>query len=96
MAVTKRDGSKYWYIQFQYNGKTYIKSSKSTDKNLAERLEASWRNQLIEQQQLGIKSPIEVAKAFQMFANAKQTLKSNKYITLACKRVTAFLNRPGN
>jgi len=30
MAVTKRDGSKYWYIQFQYNGKTYIKSSKST------------------------------------------------------------------
>ena len=57
MAVTKRDGSKYWYIQFQYNGKTYIKSSKSTDKNLAERLEASWRNQLIEQQQLGIKSP---------------------------------------
>ena len=90
MAVTKRDGSKYWYIQFQYNGKTYIKSSKSTDKNLAERLEASWRNQLIEQQQLGIKSPIEVAKAFQMFANAKQTLKSNKYITLACKRVTAY------
>lgn len=32
MAIAKRDGSKYWYIQFQYNGKTYIKSSKTSDK----------------------------------------------------------------
>ena len=43
MAVSKRNGSKYFYIQFQYNGKTYIKSSKTPDKQLALNLEAQWR-----------------------------------------------------
>ncbi len=48
MAIVKREGSKYLYIQFQYGGKMYIKSSKTTDKELAERLESNWRKQLIE------------------------------------------------
>jgi hypothetical protein len=43
MSVSKRNGSKYFYIQFQYNGKTYIKSSKTPDKQLALNLEAQWR-----------------------------------------------------
>lgn len=90
MAIAKRDGSKYWYIQFQYNGKTYIKSSKTSDKLLAEQLESNWRKQLIEQQQLGFKSQLETAKAFQMFANSKKQLTSNKYITLACNRAAEF------
>jgi hypothetical protein len=59
MAVSKRNGSKYFYIQFQYNGRTYIKSSKTPDKQLALNLDAQWRKQLIEQNQLGLKSPIE-------------------------------------
>jgi len=64
MSVSKRNGSKYWYIQFQYNGRTYIKSSKTPDKQLALNLEAQWRKQLIEQNQLGLKSPIEITKGF--------------------------------
>lgn len=36
MSVLKRGNSPYWYIQFQFNGKTYIKSSKTTDKRVAE------------------------------------------------------------
>ena len=90
MAIAKRDGSKYWYIQFQYNGKTYIKSSKTSDKLLAEQLESNWRKQLIEQHQLGFKAQLETAKAFQMFANSKKQLTSNKYITLACNRAAEF------
>ena len=43
MSVSKRNGSKYFYIQFQYNGKTYIKSSKTPEKQLALNLEAQWR-----------------------------------------------------
>ena len=43
MSVSKRNGSKYFYIQFQYNGRTYIKSSKTPDKQLALNLEAQWR-----------------------------------------------------
>ena len=90
MAITKRDGSKYWYIQFQFNGRTYIKSSKTTDKALASQLEASWRRQLIEQHQLGIKPPLEIPMAFQLFADSKSDLISFNYLKRWCQRVVQF------
>ena len=90
MAITKRDGSKYWYIQFQFNGRTYIKSSKTTDKALASQLEASWRRQLIEQHQLGIKPPLEIPTAFQLFADSKSDLISFNYLKRWCQRVVQF------
>ena len=78
MAVTKREGSKYYYIQFQYDGRTYIKSSKTTDKLLAQKLESQWRMQLIEHHQLGIKAPLEIPKAFQLYSNSKTDIGSHK------------------
>jgi integrase len=85
MAVTKRDGSKFWYIQFQFNGKTFIKSSKTTDKQLAHDLESQWRMQLIKQHQLGTKAPIDIPKAFQIFTNSKKDIKTHprlvRYLT---------------
>ncbi len=90
MAVTRREGSKYWYIQFQYNGRTYIKSSKTTNKQLAESIEAKWRTQLIEQHQLGIRSSIEIPKAFQMFSMSKTHIASHKYTDRWCCRAVEF------
>jgi len=78
MAVTKREGSKYYYIQFQYDGRIYIKSSKTTDKLLAQKLESQWRMQLIEHHQLGIKAPLEIPKAFQLYSNSKTDIGSHK------------------
>ena len=92
MAIAKRDGSRYWYIQFQYNGKTYIKSSKTPDKLLAEQLESTWRKQLIEQDQMGMKAPIEIKKAFQMFAQSKVDIVSHKYTARWCTRTAEFLS----
>ena len=43
MGIVKRGNSKYWYIQFQLNGKTYIKSTKTTDRRIAEMMESDWR-----------------------------------------------------
>ncbi len=43
MSITKRDHSKHWYIQFQFRGKTYIRSSKTTDKRVAEQMERALR-----------------------------------------------------
>jgi len=90
MAITKRDGSKYWYIQFQFNGRTYIKSSKTTDKALAEQLEASWRKQLIEQHQLGVKPPLEIPMAFQLYADSKSDLVSFNPLKRSCQRLVKF------
>ena len=84
MAVTKRDGSKFWYIQFQFNGKTFIKSSKTTDKQLAHDLESQWRMQLIKQHQLGTKAPIDIPKAFQIFTNSKKDIKTHPRLVSYC------------
>lgn len=92
MALTKREGSKFWYIQFQYNGRTFIKSSKTTDKRVADGIEARWRTELIEQSQLGIKSPIEVDKAFQLYAKSKSDIVSHKYTQRWCRKIVAFFS----
>ncbi|OQW86133.1 MAG: hypothetical protein BWK72_18845 [Rhodoferax ferrireducens] len=86
MAVNKRTGSPYWYIQFQYNGQNYIKSSKTTDKKLAVKQEVQWRSQLIEQQQLGYKQALSIKEAFQLYANSKSELISYRNINLWCQR----------
>ncbi len=90
MAISKRANSPYWYIQFQFNGKSYIKSSRSTDKAHAENMEAQWRNQLLQQQQFGAREPISIQKAFQLYATSKNELASHKALTRWCNRATKF------
>lgn len=72
MSILKRGNSKNWYIQFQLNGKTYIRSSRTTDKKVAEQLERDWRRQLHAQQFLGSKEPIVVRDALDQFCESKK------------------------
>ena len=51
MSVYKR--GKYWVVQFNYNKKTYTRSSKSTCKRDALELERHMRQQLVDTQVLG-------------------------------------------
>lgn len=60
MTVLKRAGSKNWYVQFQQDGKTFVRSTKTTDKKLAQQLEAKWRNDLVRSEYLGIKPAIKL------------------------------------
>ena len=77
MSVSKRDNSKCWYVQFQFEGRTYIKSSRSTDRKLAEAMEVEWRKQLIQQQIFGTKDRISLADALQMYCESKRELVSH-------------------
>lgn len=78
VGVMKRGNSKCWYIQFQFDGRTYIKSSRTTDRKLAEVMEADWRKQLMQQQVLGTKDRISLTEAFGMFCDSKQELASHQ------------------
>ena len=44
MSIFKRGGAEKYYIQFNYNGNTYCRSSKTTNKRTAERMEREWKN----------------------------------------------------
>ena len=72
MSVLKRGNSKYWYIQFQFLGKTYIKSSKTTDKRIAERVEREWKVKIHSQQFLGEKESIKFSDLLEQFIETKE------------------------
>ncbi len=72
MTVLLRGNSKYWYIQFQLNGKTYIRSSRTTNKKAAEQMETDWRSKLHAQQFLGQKERISIRSALDQFCDSKR------------------------
>jgi integrase len=74
MSIIKRGASKNWYIQFQLNSQTYIKSSKTTDKRVAEMMEANWRKQLIQQQVIGTRERVLLADILDRFVTSKREL----------------------
>jgi len=71
MTVGRRQGSPYWYIQFQLHGHTYIRSSRTIDKKLAERMETDWRAKLHAQQFMGRKDRITLRDALEAFIATK-------------------------
>jgi hypothetical protein len=61
MSVFKR--GKVWVVQFNYNNKTYTKSSRSTGKHDAQELERQMRQQLVETKVLGHRAHIRLYEA---------------------------------
>jgi len=72
MGVIKRGDSKNWYIQFQFKGNTYIKSSKTTDKRVAERMEREWKVKIHSHQLLGEKEFIRFTECMKLFIQSKE------------------------
>ncbi len=76
MTVLKRNNSKYWYIQFQIDSKTFVRSSKSTDKRIAEALEAKWKSEIIRSEYLGNKERILLENCLRNCLESKRNLAS--------------------
>jgi len=55
MGLVRRGNSRFWYVQFQLNGVTFVRSTKTPDRKVAERLEAEWRAQAHLRQVLGVR-----------------------------------------
>jgi integrase len=72
MSIVKRGNSKNWYIHFQFNRQTYIRSSRTTNKKIAEQMEIEWKAKLHSQQYQGRKQRITLADAFEQYKLSKQ------------------------
>lgn len=90
MGVIRRGNSKYWYIQFQHKGRTYVRSSKTFDKRVAEMIEREWRLRLTTQQALGRKEPIELHTAMTKLLLEKKHLASYGDLSRHAKNIVAF------
>lgn len=64
MSVYKAKGAKYYRIQFRLNNQTYVKSAKTADKRVAERMEAEWKAAIHAGHYISGKEPIKVAEMF--------------------------------
>jgi integrase len=71
MSIVKRGNSKYWYLQFQMNGRTYIRSSRTTNKKIAEQMEIEWKAKLHSHQFLGQKERVTVDLSLEQFCATK-------------------------
>jgi integrase len=78
MAIVKRGNSKYWYISFHFNGQQYIRSTKTTNKKIAEQMEVEWKAQIHSQQYQGRKSRITLADALNQYKATKLGMASYK------------------
>lgn len=90
MTVTKRGSSKYWYMQFQLKGKTYIRSSRTTIKKTAEQMEIDWKATLHAQQFLGQKQRISARGAIDQFCESKKGTPNHRGL-MSSTRVLARL-----
>ena len=89
MSIVKRGSSKNWYINFQFAGQTYIKSSRTTNKKIAEQMEIEWKAKLHSQQYQGRKQRITLADAFEQYKLSKQGIASYRNLiaheTVLCR-----------
>lgn len=67
MAVFKRSGSPKWFIEFTYLGQTVRRSSGTTSKAEAKRLEEKWRREIHDQVALGKAPSISLDEGIQRY-----------------------------
>lgn len=74
MALTKRPNSPFWYAEWMMNGKRYVKSTKTTNRQVAAQIEHKYRDQILKQEILGENKPITLLQILTLTAKSKNTL----------------------
>lgn len=92
MSIVKRGNNKSWYIHFQLNNETYIRSARTTNKKIAEQMEIEWESELHSQQYRGHKQRITLGDAFHQYKISKKGIASYRNLiaheTVLCRLLT--------
>ena len=91
MTILKRGNSKNWYIQFQVDGRTIIRSSHSTSRKVAEQLEAELRSQAHAERYLGQKRAITLDQALNNFTKSKADTPNHCNLVRNQRTITAVI-----
>lgn len=71
MSLIKRQNSRYWYVQFQVNHQTFVRSTRSTDRRTAERIAAKIRQDATSERFLGSVKTTTLQAALDRFVATK-------------------------
>lgn len=91
MSVFKQKGSQFYRCQFMVDGKTYVRSTKTTSKKLALEIESQYREEVIRKVKLGVKDRILLTEAFRMYEEEKESIKSYHTIRIYIAWVKNYL-----
>ena len=92
MSIVKRGNSQFWYIQFQLNGRTYIRSSRTTNKKIAEQMEVEWKSKLHARQFLGTREQISLGEAITAFLSTKERTPNYRNLFAQQQAVERLMN----
>lgn len=92
MTVLRRGNSKSLYIQFKAGGRTIVRSARTTNRKVAEQLEARLRTEIHAQTYLGQKPAIPLGKALRRFVAAKEGTPNHRNLLGHLKALEAFIS----
>lgn len=69
MAIYKRTGTKNWFSQFNYKGKTYVKSTRTTNRQTAAAIDRQHYDDVVRSVELGKQGKITLNNALDLFHN---------------------------
>lgn len=87
MGVYQRNGKGNWFVQFEYNGQEFRRSTKQKSKTVAKQLESKWRAELIAEQQLGQLKTIKLNQAIANYLVQRKSQSNHKVITTYCQHI---------
>lgn len=91
MTILKRGNSKYWYIQFQMDGRTVIKSSRSISRKVAEQMEAKLRSEEHAVRYLGQKPSITLETAMNNLVQSKMGTPNHRNLVFYQRTISKIL-----
>ena len=91
MPLVKRPNSKFWYIQFQLNHRTFVRSSRTTDRKAAEQIEVRLRARAHAELYLGQRRSITLGDALDRFVRSKAGTPNHANLLLGHQRTILAL-----
>jgi integrase len=90
MGIHKR--GKTWYSQFQIKGKTYIKSTQTTNKTLAKDFDRKFRNDVYNREYLGERETIQLTDALDQYLKTKVDTKNYRGLVYNVRTVKTYFD----
>ncbi|MGB9022441.1 MAG: hypothetical protein WCC94_03285, partial [Candidatus Bathyarchaeia archaeon] len=94
MPLVKRGNSRFWYAQFQIDNQTYIRSTRTTDRKVAEKIETQLRAEAHAEGVMGKKKQITLDQAISKLIASKQGTPNHHNLVSHRRTVLAIL--PGS
>lgn len=92
MSLVKRPNSRYWYVQFQLQHRLVVRSTRTTDRRVAEKVAAKVRAEAHAELVLGVRKPLTVGDAVRRYVESKAGTANHRNLVSHSRSLLRDLN----